>query len=126
MAKAKNPSFSCTPFIELSSLQYNVAKMNPAAILAPNRIPNSSGCLRKFFIDLFDRTAISYQKGFAIVPAVMASFRENPWRFCSGSSVCILLCHDLFNSTRLLVPPDEASSLQIKQGLGFCEASFLQ
>lgn len=119
-----------------------VASMKPVTTTAPRRIPNSSGILRELVNDRFDKTINSIHIGFAKVGtselglmsllapapetnlpldilAPMASFSDKP---CVGVSLPVEMlfrdllrfCHDLLNSTKLLVPPGDPSSSLIK------------
>lgn len=107
-------------------------------VTAANRIPNSSGILREFVKDRFDKTAISIHIGLAnvgtiavgLVPlwapapetnlpldmlALIASFRVNPWVGVSFPlRDCFRFSQVLLNSTSLLVPPGVPSSSLIK------------
>ncbi|POO02454.1 hypothetical protein TorRG33x02_014380 [Trema orientale] len=142
MAKAKKPTRSWIPFGELSRRQNMVASMIPVTKTAPSLIPKSSGILREFVIDRLDITTISIQEGLANVGneeddrllvsfgapetslplemlALMASLRESLGPFMERVSfgwwdLVLVACHDLLNSTRLLVPPGVSSSSRIK------------
>ena len=135
MAKAKKPKRSRIPLGELSSCQNMVAKMIPVTRTAPKRIPNNSGILLEFVTDLLAITIISIQNGLAkvgiedvklesfVAPetsfpremlALIASLSERFGLLEKPFLGFFLACHDLLNSTKLLVPPGVSSSSRIK------------